>query len=302
MKNLVSIVILLAAFAATVVLSRQIESTKPDFSDQFVDANPYFSPQRVKLLAGSFNGVVADYYWMSSLQYIGGKLAKKEGAINVNDLREFNLKRLYGDLDTATTLDPQFKEVFSFGAMVLPAVDVEQAVALLKKGIAEDPNNWLLYQHLGFIYWQNKQFDLAAETYFEGAKIKDAPAWFQTMGANMKLSGGSRQMAREIYVRSLENSDEQSKKFTMLRLAQIDSLDERDAIRQFLADYSRQKGKCAENWNEIFGGLRSVKVNGNNLNFNENRQPVDPTGAAYILVPAKCDVWLDRDKTQIPLD
>jgi Flp pilus assembly protein TadD len=80
------------------------------------------------------------------------------------NLEQLNLKLLPSLLDTATTLDPEFLEPYEYAAAVLPAVNADEAVRIVKKGVAAKPLEWRLYQHLGYLYWQKKDYQAAAET------------------------------------------------------------------------------------------------------------------------------------------
>ncbi len=96
---------------------------------------------------------------MRSLQYIGEKVVKSSNeTLNIENLTALNPRLLYPLLNNATTLDPQFMEVYAYGAVVLPAIDKEQAIKFTEKGITDNPSEWRLYQQLGYIYWRLGNF------------------------------------------------------------------------------------------------------------------------------------------------
>ena len=272
----------------------------------FEDEDLYLSSQRMKALSGDFNGLVADWYWINSLQYIGRKIvrAKEEGAFNLNDMRSLDARQLYPMLDRTTTLDPDYSAAYDFGAIILPAIDEEKAIQLTEKGIAANPNQWRLYQQLGYIYWQRADYQKAAEVYDQGSQIEGAPLFMKQMSAKVRLEGGTRKTAREIYRHVFEAAeDTQTREVVALRLAQIDSLDERDEIRKVLEDVQKKSGRCPRSWAEIFPVLRAVKLpNGKSLAFSREGSPLDPLGAAYLLANSgeKCDVELDLVTSKIP--
>ena len=157
---------------------------------------------------------------------------------HIDDLGQLNLKLLAPLLDTATTLDPEFLDPYEYAAIVLPAVDVQQAIRITQKGIDANPNAWRLYQHLGYIYWQQRNYQAASEIYGRGAQIPGAPPWMEAMKAKMVAEGGSRDTAREIYTRMYEQSaEEQVKEMARRRLLQLDSLDQRDGLRKLFTAY-----------------------------------------------------------------
>jgi tetratricopeptide (TPR) repeat protein len=209
-------------------------------------------------------------------------------------------------LDTAATLDPQFITVYSYGAAILPAINNEQAIKLLEKGIAANKENWRLYHNLGYIHWREKNYTEAAEIYAEGAKKPGAPVWMRQMSANMQAQGGSREFARQIYRQMFETAeDEQTQTFAELRFAQIQSLDERDAIRQVLQNFQQQNNRCVNSWGEISRNLRALRLPDKTLlNFDEKTgSPLDPTGAPYVIENQNgiCDVKLSKDSKVPPV-
>ena len=239
----------------------------------------------------AFRGLVADYYWMRSLQYVGRKTLQREGTIQLDDLSEFNLRLLAPLLETATTLDPQFMTVYEYGAVVLPVVDVEAGIRLLRKGIERNPHAWRLHHHLGYIFWRQGRFSEASAAYRNGAQIAGAPRWMSVMAAQMEAEGGSRRTAREMFRRILEESDDEQVKLNAARrLIWLQSLDERDLIRRALTDFRAHTNRCPNEWVEITGELRRV-----NLRLDVRGAPLDPSGAPYILTNDGCDVGLNRE-------
>ena len=66
-------------------------------------------------------------------------------------------------LDNATDLDPKLMAARTERRYFLP--DPQQAIKLTEKGIANNPDQWRLYQYLGYIYWKMSDFEKAATTY-----------------------------------------------------------------------------------------------------------------------------------------
>jgi tetratricopeptide (TPR) repeat protein len=239
--------------------------------------------------------LAADWYWMRSLQYVGHKLLKSETKIPLDDLSLLNLKLLAPLLDTTTTLDPEFREPYEYAAVVLPAVDIQQAIRITKKGIEANPSAWRLYQHLGYIYWQQGNFQAASEAYGRGALLSGAPAWMEAMKARMVSEGGSRELAREIYRRLYEQAeDNQVKKMAWLRLMQLDSFDQREALRKVISLYQTRVGRCPSSWKELEPVFRASR-----LRMDAAGAPLDPSGTAYVLVGGKCEVELDP-QSEVP--
>ena len=296
-------VVVLLGFAAIFGLSNFLESSRPPLPEGYEDSDLALQGGRLKGFALGFEGLIADWYWMQSLQYIGDKVLKSKEDVNLEDLRSLNPRLLYPMLDTATDLDPHFLAVYSYGAVVLPAINPEQAIKIAEKGIANNPHEWRLYQHLGYIYWRLQNYEKAAEVYAEGAKIAGAPSFMKMMAAQMKNEGGSRETARAIYEQMFkETEDPQIKENAAIHLLRLDSLDERDAIRAVLEDFRTKNNRCPADWREVFPLFKTVKVPRGELRFDApTLAPVDPTNVPYILQNVgKCDVLIDVEKSKIP--
>jgi len=254
----------------------------------------YLRPATVRRMSLGFNGLAADWYWLRALQYVGRKLQNYKGEVQLDDMRPVGLNLLAPLLDSATTLDPQFLPVYEYGAVVLPAVDVDAAINLVKKGIAANPTAWRLYHHLGYIYWQRGRFTEAAEAYRQGAQVPGAPTWMSAMAAQMASEGGSRATAREIYRRMFEQTDDaKMREHAAKRLLQLQSWDERDGLRRVLAAFSARAGRCPASWREVAPILRAARVQ-----TDVSGAPLDPSGAPYMLAGDGCDVELS-EKSEI---
>ncbi len=299
-----ALAIIVCGFAAVFGLSRFVEANRPALPEDYEDEDLALQGARLKGYSLGFEGLIADWYWMKSLQYIGDKILKSEKGISIDNMREMNPRLLYPYLDNATTLDPKFTSVYEYGAMILRAIDNEQAIKLGEKGIKDNPNEWRLYHYLGFTYWRLENYEKAAGIYERGSQIAGAPDFMKLMAAKMKSQGGSRETARDIYRQMLnDTTDANIKKNAALRLLQLDSLDERDAIRKVLQDFQKKNNRCAADWREIFPLLRTVKLSGErNFRVDNLNNPVDPSDAPYILDRDDCDVKLDTKKTKIPSD
>lgn len=277
-------------------LSRWMDAHRPPVDANAEEEKLYLSGKTAKRMSLGFNGLVADWYWMRSLQYVGRKILAVPNDVPLDDLGALNLKLLAPLLDTATTIDPQFMEPYEYAAVVLPAFNVDEAIRITKKGIAANPSAWRLYHHLGYIYWQRGSFKAASETYGAGAAIPDAPLWMKAMSARMAAEGGSRATAREIYTRMYEQAaDSQLKDVARRRLLQLDSFDQRDILRKVLAAFTKKTGRCPASWRDVGSLLQVMR-----FEVDTAGGPLDPGGTPYRLVKDGCDVDLDP-KSEVPL-
>jgi tetratricopeptide (TPR) repeat protein len=278
-----------------VLVARAIDGRRPLPDPQIEEETLYLNAQTLKRASLGFNGLAADWYWMRSLQYVGHKFLTAGVSMQLDDLSKLDLKMLAPLLETTSTLDPEFLEPYEYAAIVLPAIDVREAIRITRKGIAANPTAWRLYQHLGYIYWQQRDFAAAGEAYNVGSTLPGAPAWMQAMRARMASEGGSRKLAREIYAHMHEEAgDPGVKNMARLRLLQLDSLDQRELLRKVLFAYKSRAGRCPLDWREIEGSMRTLR-----MPLDSDGAVLDPSGVPYVLVSAACDVELDP-KSQIP--
>ena len=266
------------------------------------DADPTFNGSRLKGFAFGMEGLVSDWYYIRSLQYIGDKVINsKSDFINIEDLRDLNPKLLYPLLTNSVNLDPHFIAPYSYGALIMPAIDPEKAIELATKGIENNPNEWRLHQYLGYIYWRLKRYEKASEIYEKGSAIAGAPPFMKIMAASMKTAGGSRETSRAIYREMLANTEDEQVKITARRkLNELDSMDERDAMDKMLAELKDKNGRCAESLHEILPMLSHVKLpDGHDFRITSTNELVDPTDAPYLLDKQACQAKLDLSQTGI---
>lgn len=306
-KNLIPFVIVIAGFAAIFLLTGFLDKARPRLPESIVDSDLALEGNRLKGFSLGFEGLIADWYWIQSLQYVGDKLIiarERNVPLDIENLKPINPRLLYPYLDNATNLDPKFMAAYSYGAIVLPAIDAELAIKLTDKGIRENPGQWRLLQHLGYIYWRLGRYENAAEAYERGSRVPGAPVFFKFMVAQMKNQGGSRETARSLYGQMLSSAeDNETRQVAELRLAQLDSMDERDAIQKALADFKNKNNRCVNAWSEIMPALSIVRLaNGKELRGDRSGNLVDPTGVPYILDRSSCSVLLDTKNSKIPAE
>lgn len=298
-KYVLAFSVMLASLLVAAILSSRLDAARPALPPDYGDSDLALQGKYLKGYLLGAEGLVADWYWILSLQYLGGKIvASTDDNINVENLTTLNPRLLYPYLDNATDLDPHFSAAYSFGAILLPAIDKDQAITLTKKGIQHNPENWRLYQYLGYIYWRNKEYEQAAETYEAGSKINGAPPFMRQMAAAMLTRGGSRSVARAMYVQMLaEAEDEQSKRNAQLRLMELDSIEEIEAVNSALAVIKETSGTCPPSLSAVFPRLRSIRLENGDFRVDASNNLVDPSGSAYEYDPLKCTIALSRAST-----
>jgi tetratricopeptide (TPR) repeat protein len=297
-------VLLVALFAPGIaILSDAANANRVALAESYEDSDLEIHGKRLKGFALGAEGLLADWYWIRSLQYIGGKLVKNDLAnLNIDDLRALNPRLLYPLLDNATDLDPHFIAAYFYGAVVLPAVDTDQAIKLTEKGIANNPETWRLYHYLGYIYWRKQDFESAARAYDQGSAIAASPQFMREMAAAMRTRGGSRDTAYELYSQILAGAtDPQSKTNAELRLMQLDSMEELDVVNEILASMVRNGTACPANLSPVFPRLDGKSLpRGKEFHVDQQRQLIDPSGVPYVIDRESCKAVVDGINSKIP--
>lgn len=292
----ITFAIALIGFAAIFGLSDFVNANRISLPESYSDADLSFQGKRLNGWALGSEGLLSDWYWMWSLQYIGAKIVNADQEnLNLDDLRSLNPRLLHPLLANAAELDPRFMAVYSYGASVLPAIDADQAIALTEKGIERNPNAWRLYQYLGYIYWRLDRYEKAADVYERGSRIAGAPQFMLQMAAAMRTRGGSRETARELYKQmAAESEDQQSRGIAERRLMELDSLDDRDAINAILANARERSGRCPTSLAEILGELRFAKLPaGRAFLIDQKNNIVDAMGYPYVIDRETCTTGLN---------
>jgi tetratricopeptide (TPR) repeat protein len=247
------------------------------------------NPEVMRRAALSYSALLADAYWIRAIQHYGGERQKPLWA------RRFDL--LYPLLDLTTTLDPRFNIAYRFGAIFLAeerpggAGRPDQAIALLKKGIAFNPGKHEYYHDIGFIYyWHLRDYEQAADWFGRGGDLPGAPFWLKSYAAVMLSRGGDRQASRALWTQIGQNEESPWLRTTaQLRLAQLDALDQIDLLKRIVDDYAKRTGRRAESWEQLaaagaVGGL-----------------PVDPSGTPYRLNAETGDIGVAEESPLWPL-
>jgi tetratricopeptide (TPR) repeat protein len=299
--RLLSISILLVGLGSLYPLQRWIDNSSPR---QSISEETMFlsSGKSIKRMSLGLNALASDLYWIRTVQYFGRKVIDSGVPLSAAATKDLRMDLLAPLLDIVVTLDPQHIPAYRFGAIFLPERDMPAAIALVEKGIEQNPNQWRLYQDLGYIYWQagkaaapeeqNEYYSKSALWFEKGGIVAGAPWWMRDLGGLMRIKGGSRDAARAIYSTYLTSDDPNIRAQAVERMKQLRSLDELDAINSLIARSKEQKGECPPNLRVFAAVLQSI-----NINIDERGLPVDPDGFEYAYDPQKCKAELASEST-----
>lgn len=281
MINLFRISLIAASLAVYFVQSAIDRRTGPSHADREILFLP--SGQVIKKLSLGYGGLLADIYWMRAVQYYGGKRLKDEPGFAL-------LEPL---IDIATTLDPQLLHAYRFGSVFLSerepigANQPERAIALLKKGIKNNPDEWQLYRDVGFVYyWFLNDYKKAAESFLEGSKNPKSAVWMKTFAAMLLAKGGSRETARFLWQEVYQTSENQRMKDNAREhLQKLAAEEDLESLQILIAKVESKTGRRIGSIQELvkLGFFKTV--------------PTDPKGFQYIVDARSGQVGLSPDST-----
>jgi hypothetical protein len=240
-------------------------------------------------LALDYDGFVADVYWIRALQHFGGERIAPPGHVR-------NYSLLYPLLDLTTTLDPYFSIAYRFGAIYLGEPypggpdRPDLAIALLKKGLREQPRKWQYMQDLGFVYyWHLHDYRAAADWFQRASAVPGAPSWLRPLAAVTLAEGGHRSASRTLWQQLAQSEEAWLRQAAALRLRQLDAMDVIDAVQARVDAYRGEHPGEPVTWQKLVAERLLPGV------------PVDSGGVPYALDPSTGRVTVARESSLFPL-
>jgi hypothetical protein len=239
------------------------------------------SGEQLKKMLPGLRSIMADVYWLRTIQYYGGERAFSKG-------KRYDLLEPLTRITVA--LDEKFEIAYRYGATFLAepyplgAGKPEAAVALLKLGAEKNPDSWAIWQNLGvFQFYFLKDPGGAAAALKPVWERPDAPVWLRGMAASFLYKQGDRQGARFVW-RSLYEQSEPGpiKENALHNVQRLDELDVIDELGRRIARYRTARGERPQSWEDLMrAGLIA-------------RQPIDPTGTPLDYDPHKGEFSISR--------
>jgi hypothetical protein len=263
-------VLLVVFFAGTVLSRSQVEKLRgKEVTLEEVLYMP--SGKSLKRLSLGYSSLLADIYWTRAVQYFGDKMNQ----------RSMRYDLLYPLLDITTDLDPHLIVTYEFGSLFLSqpppegAGQPEKAVALVEKGIRENPTYWRLYFTLGFIhYLDRRDYKAASAAFLKGSEVPGALPWMKVMAARMAEHGDDRNTAVYLWKAVYDTSiDPQVKETAVQHLTSLHAEADIEQLEQRVKVYRERTGVLPARWLDM---VRAGLLPG---------LPQDPNGAEYKLMP-----------------
>jgi hypothetical protein len=208
------------------------------------------SGELVKRLTPGFSGLMADVYWLRTVQYFGGQRVFA---------RDKSFALLEPLIDITVTLDPQFEIAYRYGATFLSepfplgAGDPEAGIALLERGFNENRSSWRLLQEAGyFSFFYLKDDERAVRLLTDASRVPGSPEWLTTMIARILAGSGRREIARSMWLEMYRNSEAGAiKNNAWVNLKYLAALDLRDSLQRKVESYKSSVGRYPRSLDEL---------------------------------------------------
>jgi tetratricopeptide (TPR) repeat protein len=228
------------------------------------------SPAAVKRLSLSYDAVLSDIYWIRVVQYYG--------SIRLSANADKRYPLLYPLLDLTTSLDPQFRVAYRFGAFFLSegapggADRPDLAIRLLEKAITANPDRWEYPYDVGFVYYRRGDYPRAAEWFQRASEVPGAVNWLKPLAAVTLATGGDIESSRRLW-QNLQTEEDADwlRGIATHRLQQLDAIETIGHLEALAAAFAGRHGGPPASWDALIRDriLRDV--------------PRDPAGHPYVI-------------------
>jgi hypothetical protein len=227
------------------------------------------SPDFVRRVSLGYSGLAADIYWTRTVQYFGSR--------RIFESERFDL--LDPLLRLTTQLDPNLVVAYRFGSIFLAqkapygAGEPDKAIALVKEGIRQNPEEWKLWVDLGFIYFMELKDNVeASKALEEGSKIPGAHPFLKTTAASLAQRGGDRETARTLWMYVLDTSkDELIRDNAIKHLRALDVDETVPKLENLVRLFRQRTGSQPQGFEDLVAAGWVARI------------PTDPLGLPYRL-------------------
>ena len=227
------------------------------------------SPKLVKRASLGYEGLLADIYWTRAVQYYGGMHHNGGGRYEL----------LWPLLNITTQLDPRIVPAYEYGATFLTAKPPMgagipyKAIELVEYGIKNNPDDWHLYEDLGFIYYSDlKDYPKAADAFLRGSQRPNAHPFLKVLAARSAQHGGEVETAQTLWTGIYETTRDKNIRENALWHLRALAVEQNVTELEHLVDVYRQThGHLPDSFLDMVraGILRGI--------------PLDPLGDEYLL-------------------
>lgn len=255
----------LAVLAALLPWSqRRVERALGEYSAQeevlYIGSGEY-----LRRLSPGFEDVMADVYWLRTVQYFGAHRA--------NDGQRYEL--LQPLIDITVALDERFEMAYQFGAIFLAepspqgAGEPEKAVQLLERGVQRTGSHVLQHLEAHILYLHLDDAQRAAAILLDIARTHKGAMPFEALAADMLQRRNQHEVARRIWKGMYDSYSGQIRDNARWNLERLDALDGVRAVQARIDAATKSLGRPPASLTRVIG-----------------RAPVDPAGVPFDYDPA----------------
>ena len=240
--------------------NRALDSYRTPISDPG-RVGPLPDGRVLRILSLGFDRLVADFFWLRTVYYIGDRAANQAGFPD--------LKRL---ADLVTDIDPEFQTVYVNVDSVLTVLSPRprEAIELMEKGIRHIPDYWRMYFLQAYNYYNFLgDFETAADLMTQAAE-RGGPDWLPLLATRLYAHAG--QLGTAIVFLATRIEEEPSPEVREILEARLRDL----VIHRDLRRIDRAIRHYTEESAHSPAGIEAL-VAGGYL----REPPLDPEGRAY---------------------
>jgi tetratricopeptide (TPR) repeat protein len=189
--------LLLLCFLGVWVVASDLDRRELRTSDE--ESYYQIPAEQMRPFLMGYDLIAADFFWLETIQYLGRHL-----------LGDQKFPYLYPRLQRIVSLDPHFVDVYRLGGLFLAysAGQVDEAIRLLQRGAALNPDRWEPAHDLGILYYLKKK-DYPQSLYWlqRADRLPGRPGYVSRFVARLYASTGQREVAIEMWIRIYHQTD-----------------------------------------------------------------------------------------------
>lgn len=198
----------------------------------------------LKVAVLGYDQFVADLIWLKAVQHLGTTRQTKGG-----------YWWAYHVVNVVTDLDPKFVPAYLSAGAILGvwAGLLYESIAILEKGMRENPDVWQLPFYIGYDYFYELCDPAKAAPYFQkAAALPGAPSYLPSLAARMTVAGGDPAAALE-FLRRLHEQVADARLREALELKMKEVTVERDIrlIEEGVRRYREQYGRLPRTLGDV---------------------------------------------------
>lgn len=192
------LVLLIAVALAGAAWAQGVVERRRPIGSGVAEAPVLLDPRILKPLLLDYEAVVADLYWIRTIQYVGEHL-----------MTDRRMPALYPLVRFVTQLDSEFVDAYRLGALLLTLnqADIPKAITLLEEGHRSNPERWELPHDLGQIYYLFLHDNAKALYWWElAATLHGNHPYLPRFVARLHAATGALETALELWTQLYETA------------------------------------------------------------------------------------------------